>query len=282
MKKLMIIWVIIIALGFSPAASRAVGMANSSEHSSMAGLYKSMKSGEMSLEYQASIVIGTFVKNKGGDYLGRITDLVIDPQNGGIAFAVLSRGGVLGIPMRFVAVPFSALTASNEKHVYLLDMSEGKIAAAPSFDRDHWPDMANRGWVTDTYRFYGQNPNWGESNKPTPKPMAQKWSKAYDFKKIVGTPVKNEQGEELGNIHDMVVDSRGHVPFAVLSHGGFWGIDEKLVAVPFRDLNFDQMGKDFVLNATKENLDSAPSFQVTDLSNQKWAEDVYQHFGQHP
>jgi len=112
--------------------------------------------------------------------------------------------------------------------------------------------------------------------------MAQNWSKGYDFNKIVGTPIKNQQGEEMGKIRDLVIDSQGHVPLAVLSHGGFWGIDEKLVAVPFSALNFDQTGKELVLNSTRENLDSAPSFQVSDLSNEKWAEDVYRHFGQHP
>jgi uncharacterized protein YrrD len=278
MKKLMIMSAMIFALGFNPAASHAVGMGNQSEHSSMAGEYRSTKSGEASFEYQASRVIGTVVKNKEGDYLGRITDLMINPQNGGIAFAVLSRGGVLGIPMRFVAVPFSALTSSNEKHVYLLDMSEEKMAAAPSFGRDHWPDVANRGWETDTYKYYGESPNWGESNQPIANPTAQNSSKAYDFNKVVGTPVKNQQGEELGKIHDMVVDSQGHVPFAVLSHGGFWGIDEKLVAVPFSSFNFDQMGKDFVLNSTKEKLDSPPAFKVSDISNKNWFEDVYRYF----
>ena len=276
MKKLIIMSAMIFALGFTPPVSHAVGKGSQSEYSPMAGKYKSTKSGERSFEYQASSVIGTVVKNKGGDYLGRITDLMIDSQNGGIAFAILSRGGVF--PMRFVAVPFSALTSNNEKDVYLLDMSWEKMAAAPSFDR-HRPDVANRGWETGTYRYYGQSPNWGES---IAKPMAQNSSKAYDFNKIVGTPVKNQQGEELGKIHDMVVDSQGHVPFAVLSHGGFWGIDEKLVAVPFSSFNFDQMGKDFVLNSTKEKLDSAPAFKVSDISNKNWLGDVYRYFGQRP
>ncbi len=279
MKKLMIMSAMIFALGFTPPVSHAVGKGSQSEYSPMAGKYKSTKSGERSFEYQASSVIGTVVKNKGGDYLGRIKDLMIDPQNGGIAFAILSRGGVF--PMRFVAVPFSALTSSNEKDVYLLDMSWEKMAAAPSFDRDR-PDVANWGWETDTDRYFGQSPNWGESNKPIAKPMAQNSSNVYDFNKIVGRPVKSRQGEELGEIHDVVIDSRGQVPFAVLSHGGFWGMGEKLVAVPFSSFKFDQMGRDFVLNSTKEKLDSAPAFKVSDISNKNWLEDVYRYFGQRP
>jgi sporulation protein YlmC with PRC-barrel domain len=282
MKGLVLMSVVILALGFLPAVSPAVGIGNQKVHNSMAGEYRSSKSGETPFEYQASGVIGTIVKNKGGDYLGRITDLMIDPQNGGIPFGVLSRGGVLGIPMRFVAVPFSALTPIKENHAYLLDISEERMAAAPSFDRHHWPDVANRGWEIDTDRYYGVSPSWGDSDKPIAKPAAQNSSKAYDFNKIVGTPVKNLQGEELGKMHDVVINFHGHVPFAVLSHGGFWGIGGRLVAVPYRSLYFDQVGKDFILNYSEEKLDSASAFKASDISKKNWPEEVYRYFGQQP
>ncbi len=280
MKKLLILSAMIFALAFIPALSYAVGTGNPSNLNSIAGGHKSTKRGEGSLDYQASRVIGAAVKNKEGDLFGEITDLMIDPQSGGVAFAVVSRGGVLGIPMRFVVVPFSALASTSEKRVYLLEMSQEKIAEAPSLNRYPWPDMADQAWGTETSRSYGQSPNWEESNKST----AYNWSKekGYDFKKIVGTPVKNQQGEELGKIRDMVVSSRGHVPFAILSHGGFWGIDEKLVAVPLGALSFDRTKKELVLTCNEKELDSAPSFQASDLSNHKWAEDVYRHFGQQP
>jgi ribosomal 30S subunit maturation factor RimM len=112
--------------------------------------------------------------------------------------------------------------------------------------------------------------------------MAQNWGKENSFHQIVGTSVKNQQGEELGKISDMVIGSEGHMYFAILSHGGFWGVGGKLVAVPFSALNFDQAKKNFVLNATKEMLDSAPAFKLSDLSNKKWVEDVYRFFGQRP
>lgn len=274
----MILIPMIFALGSLPAASYAGGTGGQSEHSSMSGEHRSTKSGEASLEYRASTLIGSWVKNKEGDYLGRITDLMIDPQNGGIAFAVLSRGGVLGIPMRFVAVPFHTLTSSDEKHVYLLDVSKEKMAAAPSFDRDHWPDVANREWKTDIYRYYGQTPHWGESHEP----MAQIWGKANRYDQMLETSVKNQQGEGLGKINDLVIDSQGHVPLAILTHGGFWGMGGKLVAVPFSALKFDPRGKDYVFNSTKEKLNSAPAFKITDLSDKKYPVDVYRFFGQHP
>jgi sporulation protein YlmC with PRC-barrel domain len=114
------------------------------------------------------------------------------------------------------------------------------------------------------------------------EPMAPSWGKAYIFDQINRMVVKNPQGEVLGRIQDVVIDSQGHVPFAVINHGGYLGMGGKLVAVPFGALSFDAMGKHLVLNATKEKLDSAPVFKTSNLADQKWAEDTYRFFGQQP
>ncbi len=128
----------------------------------MAGWYSSEKGTEPPLQERASKIIGARVQNPKGEYLGRITDLMVHPEDGRIAFAVLSHGGVLGIPMRFVAVPFNALKFNSDKSVYLLDLSKEKMASAPSFARNHWPDVADKSWGAEIYRYYGVAPYWEE------------------------------------------------------------------------------------------------------------------------
>ena len=279
MNKLLIVLTVAFALGFIPAASYAGWMVGQGEFSLLAGVNKAAKGGEISFENLGGTVIGAYIQNNRGEYLGQIRDLMIDPQDGGVAFAVLAHGGTMGIPMRYFAVPFSALTVSHKKNVYLLDISREKMNAAPSFARSQWPGRADREWEREVFRYYGETPHWGESYVP----MAETWGEAYSFnQKIRGTFVKNQEGQDLGKILDIVIDSQGHVPFAVLSHGGFWGVGGKLVAVPFSVLSFDRMGKDLVLNSTKEKLDLAPAFKESDLTNRKWAEDVYRYFGQQP
>jgi len=158
----------ILAMGFAllTTASYAEWMGGQSgSPGPMASWFSSSKSSEASFQERASRIIGAEVRNMQGDYLGRITDLMVDPQNGRIAFAVLSRGGVLGIPMMFTAVPFSTLTAgtpSHEKNAYLLDVSKEKLASAPTFSREQWPDVANREWGAEVYRYYGNAPYWEE------------------------------------------------------------------------------------------------------------------------
>jgi len=114
------------------------------------------------------------------------------------------------------------------------------------------------------------------------EPMGQSWGRAYSFDQINRMVVRNSQGEDLGRLQDVVIDTQGHVPFAVINHGGYLGVGGKLVAVPFGALSFDAAGKHLVLNTTKQKLDSAPAFKASDLANQKWAEDMYRYFGLQP
>ena len=167
MRKYTMLMTVVWAMGFVllTAASYTESMGVQSGPGPMGGWYSSSKSTEVSFQERASRIIGADVRNNEGDFLGRITDLMVDPQNGRIAFAVLSHGGVLGIPMRFVAVPFSALTPGtprHEKNAYLLDVSKEKMASAPSFNRDQWPDVANREWGAEVYKYYGNAPYWEE------------------------------------------------------------------------------------------------------------------------
>ena len=111
--------------------------------------------------------------------------------------------------------------------------------------------------------------------------MSQCWSKPYSFKQVLGKPIKNQQGEELGRVYDIVFDPQGRGPFAVLSQGGLWGVGGKLGAVPFTALTFDS-DEYVTLNTTKEKLASAPSYKFSDLSYQKWGENVYRFFGLQP
>ena len=112
--------------------------------------------------------------------------------------------------------------------------------------------------------------------------MAKGLDRPYGLTEIVGTDVKNLQGDYLGRVTDLVIDPQGRIVFAVLSHGGFMRMGETSVAIPFGALTFDRMGKFFALDLTKEKLNSAPGFAKRDLSNEQWAEDVYRYFGRQP
>ena len=84
---------------------------------------------------------------------------------------------------------------------------------------------------------------------------------------FIGAPVTNQAGENIGDINDVLFDKTGRISTAVIGVGGFLGIGEKSVAVPFSAMSFtaDNGGKRVVTVAlSKEQLQAAPAFQPTE------------------
>lgn len=56
--------------------------------------------------------------------------------------------------------------------------------------------------------------------------------------KIVGLHVYNANNESLGSINDLLTDQNGNIKAVVVGVGGFLGVGEHLVAVPFDRIKF--------------------------------------------
>lgn len=107
-------------------------------------------------------IVGNKVVNPEGEELGTIKELMIDVDDGQVAYAVLSFGGFLGLGDKLFAVPLEALTFDAEDHTTILDVDKEVLKNAPGFDKDHWPDTAQyeAGWLLDIYEYYGYSPYW--------------------------------------------------------------------------------------------------------------------------
>jgi sporulation protein YlmC with PRC-barrel domain len=56
--------------------------------------------------------------------------------------------------------------------------------------------------------------------------------------KMVGLSVYNDNNESVGSINDLLTDRNGNIKAVVLGVGGFLGVGEHLVAVPFDKIKF--------------------------------------------
>ena len=103
---------------------------------------------------------------------------------------------------------------------------------------------------------------------------------------LVGNDVYNPQGEDLGDVKEIMLDiSSGRVSYAVLSFGGFLGMGEKLFAVPWDALTLDTVNKRFTLNVLKAKLEDAPGFDKDcwpNMSDQTWAKGIHDYYGTQP
>src|SRR5262245_5025123 len=53
---------------------------------------------------------------------------------------------------------------------------------------------------------------------------------------LIGVAVVNQQNEKIGTLDDLLLQDTDHVTLAVISVGGFLGVGDKLVAVPYQQL----------------------------------------------
>jgi len=119
------------------------------------------KSAEMYGVVSASKIIGEAVINRQNENLGKIHELVIDANEGRLAYAVLSFGGFMGMGKKLFAMPWKAFEFSNTENKLILNVDKEKLENAPGFDKDaKWPDFADRTWGDSIYKYYGYEPYW--------------------------------------------------------------------------------------------------------------------------
>lgn len=112
----------------------------------------------------AGTITGDKATNPAGENLGHIEELVIDLEGGRVNYAVLASGGFLGLGDKYFAIPWDLLTIDTETHEVVIDVSKEALRNAPGFDKDDWPDIHDRSWLGDVYRYYGREPYWEEKS----------------------------------------------------------------------------------------------------------------------
>lgn len=87
--------------------------------------------------------------------------------------------------------------------------------------------------------------------------------------KLIGTAVKNNAGETVGDVNEVLLDKDGKVAAVILGVGGFLGMGERQVAVSFQSLHLTTNNNNNTvvsMDATKDTLKAAPEW--------KWSSDA--------
>ncbi len=103
---------------------------------------------------------------------------------------------------------------------------------------------------------------------------------------VQDTTIYNKRDEEIGTINDLVFDGEnGRVRFAVVSVGGFLGMGETNVMVPWnafhRRPDREEADMHLTLDVTREQLEKAPRFdrdRLNDYHSREMSEPLYTHY----
>jgi len=88
---------------------------------------------------------------------------------------------------------------------------------------------------------FAQSPSTTTTTAPAAAPAAASdttFNGNWRTSKVVGLNVYNEANESLGSINDLLTDKEGNIKAVVIGVGGFLGVGERLIAVPFDKIKF--------------------------------------------
>ncbi|MGH6620937.1 MAG: PRC-barrel domain-containing protein [Alphaproteobacteria bacterium] len=87
--------------------------------------------------------------------------------------------------------------------------------------------------------------------------------------KFIGETVRNGKGEKIGSVDDLILNRGDRILYAVISVGGFLGVGDRLVAVPFEALEFGAKDVEGVViyDTTKEQLKAEPAFTYAEAKD---------------
>lgn len=180
-------------------------------------------------QFRASDILGANVKNVAGDTVGEVKDLVI-LRDQEVLQAVLSVGGFLGMGDKLVVIPYDKLQVRrmDDKVNVMYHTTKADLEGMPKFP-------------------YTESDTGGLT---------------FQARDLIGADVKNAADETIGEVNDLIITSADNVPQVILSVGGFLGVGEKLVAVPYDALNIKHSDdkQQVTYNATEEELKARPSF----------------------
>lgn len=107
----------------------------------------------------------------------------------------------------------------------------------------------------------GQTAPSAPSGMTTPMP-ADAAGHAIPANKLIGADVTNAKREQVGSIDELLINKSGQVQGLVVSVGGFLGVGDRKVVLPWDGLSISRNGDQVVAvaSATKDQLKAMPEY----------------------
>lgn len=103
--------------------------------------------------------------------------------------------------------------------------------------------------------------------------------------KVEGTPVRRPDGTKIGSIERIMIDKRsGKVAYAVMGVGGFLGIGEDYLALPWQVLRYNEDLDAYEADIDDDRLRKAPAFSRDEgrFDDPEWNRHVHDYYRAQP
>lgn len=97
---------------------------------------------------------------------------------------------------------------------------------------------------------------------------------------VNGTTVFGPDGTSIGEIDHLIIDKlSGRVAYAVMSFGGFMGLEHSHYPIPWNALSYDKALDGFRTAITEQQLKDAPEFSDDSWQDRDWETRTHRHYG---
>jgi sporulation protein YlmC with PRC-barrel domain len=250
---------------------------------------------------RSSDLLGFDVENFEGEDLGSINDAIVSLEQGCIDYMVLSFGGILGLGESHYLIPWRVVQIDPAGERLILNVDPAMLNEAPIWDDANLPDMTAEDWDADFFGYWEnaallQTPPedeavtddsmlggcvggpadasvetedttaMTETTEAETSELEVQAPRVIRLSELAGYNVTNTEGEDLGEIEDMMIDwSQDQIAYAILSFGGILGLGEKWFAIPLNELALDPIEQRLIFDVEPEVLETAPGFDEATL-----------------
>jgi sporulation protein YlmC with PRC-barrel domain len=99
---------------------------------------------------------------------------------------------------------------------------------------------------------------------------------------VRGREVRDEDGEGIGKVVDLLVDDRERkVRFLLVAHGGFFGFGDTKTLIPV-DAVTEISEQEVFINQSRERVASVPGYTPDLVDDRQYHASIYSHYGYRP
>ena len=107
-------------------------------------------------------VRGRKVRDRDGEELGEVKDLLVDDREHRVRLLQVEHGGILGFGAQHAFIPVDAITSIGPEEV-VVDVTREHVAGAPTYD----PELVDEPvFYGSLYGYYGYPGFWGPGAYP--------------------------------------------------------------------------------------------------------------------
>ena len=212
--------------------------------------------GATNVEVDAGKLIGQNVVDANGDTVGEIDSVMVD-GNGKVQGVVIDVSSWLQSE-KLISVPWTDLQISNDNKIVGTSLTKESATAAATYA---YADPANKGKV-----FTDDSATGAATGTETGTAMGtpiKNSDGSINASQLMGLKVENPDGNNVGEIGEVVLDDGGQVQGVVVDVGGFLGVGERPVLLDWKDVTLAGSGNEVKanVNATVESLKAMPAYE---------------------